>query len=228
MNQFDSVTSVTKRAFRVHCWLGLTIYRLRGPLDTLMPVPPRLMEWMQQAYPMPTVDPAWLDACLAWIAEELHLNDFDTQGDEIISNVDAQLLNSDLRDSMLAGTGFPLNIGSAENVRLRGHILVQIQGMTEIGHSAFSLQNVQQTRVDRADLAGLTGDDDEDEGPIPSYPRSMLQFELTDGSQLIKAIEYRRLPDLELGVTPLGYKVRKPSPSGWCLLSTITHAPIAD
>jgi RecQ-mediated genome instability protein 1 len=167
------------------------------------------MDWVRHTYPKPTIDPAWLEACLAWIAEELHLNDFDAQGDEIISNVDSQLLNSDLRDSMLEGTGFPPNIGSTESVRLRGHILVQVQAMTEIGHSAFSLQNVQQTRIDRADLAGLTAEDDEDDGPIPKFPRSMLQFDLSDGSRSVKAIEYRKLPDLELGVTPLGYKVRE-------------------
>lgn len=174
-----------------------------------MPAPARVREWIRKAYPKPTVDPNWLDACVAWIAEELHLTDVDSQGDEIISNVDSQLLNSDLHDSMLAGTGFPLDIGSAENTQLRGHMLVQIQGMTEIGHSAFSLRNVQQTRIDRADLAGLTAEgEDDDEGPIPKYPRSMLQFDLSDGSQSVRAIEYRRLPELELGVTPLGYKVR--------------------
>jgi RecQ-mediated genome instability protein 1 len=169
----------------------------------------RITDWIRQAYPKPTVDPDWLDACLAWIAEELHLNDLDSQGDEIISNIDTQLLNSDLHDSMLTGTGFPPDIGNAENTRLRGHILVQIQGITEVGHSAFSLQNVRQTRIDRADLAGLTADDEEDEGPIPTYPRSMLRFDLSDGSQAVRAIEYRRLPELVLGVTPLGYKVRE-------------------
>jgi RecQ-mediated genome instability protein 1 len=176
-----------------------------------MPPPHRITEWLRRTYPKPTVDPEWLDACLAWISEELHLDNINSQADEIISNVESQLLNSDLHDSMLAGTGLPLDIGTAENTRLRGNILVQIQGITEIGHSAFSLQNVQQTRMDRADLAGLGGEEeeDEDEGPIPKYPRSMLRFDLTDGSNSVRAIEFRRLPDLELGVTPLGYKVRE-------------------
>ncbi|KAF8575164.1 hypothetical protein K439DRAFT_1370627 [Ramaria rubella] len=175
-----------------------------------MPAPALITNWIRQAYPKPTVDPAWLDACLAWMSEELHLNDINSQADEIISNVDSQLLNSDLHDSMVAGTGFPRDIGSAENTRLRGNILVQIQGMTEIGHSAFSLQNVQQTRIDRADLAGLAGDGDEaaeDEGPVPKYPRSMLRFDLSDGSQTLRAIEFRPLPAFELGTTPLGFKM---------------------
>jgi len=157
------------------------------------------------------VDPAWLDACLEWMAAEHQLNNMDTQAAEIISQVETQLLNSDLRDSMTKNTGFPPNIDKAEDTRLWGNTLVQVLAITEIGHSAFSLQNTRQMRIDRADLAGLTveNEDEEDGGPIPKYPRSMLRFDLSDGSQTLRAIEYRKLPELELGVTPLGYKVRK-------------------
>lgn len=94
--------------------------------------------------------------------------------------------------------------------------------MTEIANSAFNLMGVRQTRLDRADLAegaqrrreereaqGLQEEDiEEDEGPIPKYPRGMLKFELSDGATTLQAIEFRSLPDFELGVTPLGYKVR--------------------
>ncbi|KAF8515420.1 hypothetical protein BU17DRAFT_51754 [Hysterangium stoloniferum] len=187
-----------------------------------MPIPPRLTTYLRQTYPKPTIDPTWLDACLAWITDELQLPSIDSDADidKIISNVDTQLLNSDLRDSMLPDSGLPQNICAQEKTRLHGRTLVQIQGMTEIGHSAFSLRSVHQTRVDRVDLAGLAGGggenvnnnhevngEEEDEGPIPKFPRSMLRFDLSDGSQLLRAIEFRRLPELELGVTPLGYKM---------------------
>jgi RecQ-mediated genome instability protein 1 len=73
---------------------------------------------------------------------------------------------------------------------------------------------VRQTRIDRADLAGLNaqrGEDgereEEDEGPIPRYPRAMLRMDLSDGTHKIRAIEYKKLPDLVLGETPLGFKV---------------------
>lgn len=91
-------------------------------------------------------------------------------------------------------------------------LLVEITSITEIAHSAFSLLNTHQTRVDRADL-GLAQDEnaeqprDEDEGPIPRFPRGMLRFELSDGLTTFRAIEFRSLPQLELGTTPLGYKV---------------------
>ena len=93
-------------------------------------------------------------------------------------------------------------------------LLVEIRSITEIAHSAFSLLNTHQTRVDRADL-GLARDEDnqqeprqqdEDEGPIPRFPRGMLRFELSDGHTRFRAIEYRSVPDLVLGETPLGYK----------------------
>jgi hypothetical protein len=65
--------------------------------------------------------------------------------------------------------------------------------------------------MDRADLAGLVReseeDAEEDEGPVPKYSRGMLRLELSDGLTTVEAVEYRSIPQLELGVTPLGYKV---------------------
>ena len=83
--------------------------------------------------------------------------------------------------------------------------------LTEIGHSALSLMDVRQTKIDRADLSGLAERDNEnaaDEGPVPNYPRSMLQFELSDGTITLNAIEYRKLSQLDLENTPLGFTVR--------------------
>ena len=129
----------------------------------------------------------------------------------IIEHVDSQLLQSNLSDSMLEGTGFPPNIAELDNYTIQGPpILVEIVAMTEIGHSAFSLQNIRQARIERADLAGLAEEEeggDEDAG-VPNYPRSMLKFHLSDGSTVMEAIEYRRIPGIQLGETPLGYKVR--------------------
>jgi RecQ-mediated genome instability protein 1 len=115
------------------------------------------------------------------------------------------------------GTGFPEGIATAEDLTVQGpSILVQIVDITEIGHSAFSLTNVRQTRLDQEDLAGLARQNEEDEnqeqvdedaGPIPKYPRSMLKLQLSDGTVTLPAIEFKKVPGLELGVTPLGCKV---------------------
>ena len=126
--------------------------------------------------------------------------------DKILENVEFQLLESNLEDSMLRGTGLPANVSELDDTRLRGPpVLVEIISMTEIGHSAYNLQNIRQTRLDRVDLTGLVGDDDE--GPVPNYPRSMLRLQLSDGSVIFEAMEYRPLPELQLGTTQLGFKV---------------------
>ena len=130
---------------------------------------------------------------------------------QIREQVESQLLMSDLADSMVHGTGLPHDLAGLQKGSLSGPpVLVQVLALTEIGHSAFNLMNVRQTKLDRADLSGLTRDDNEDEadeGPIPNYPRSMLQFELSDGAITLKAIEYRKIPQLDLENTPLGFKV---------------------
>lgn len=141
----------------------------------------------------------------------MHLNP-DTHMHEIINNIELQLLDSDLSISMLTGTGFPHDISTLNKVKFKGPpILVEVISVTEIGTSAFQLQNIRQTRLDREDLGGLVGEAlaAEDEGPLPKYPRTMLKLELSDGTMSTPAIEYRRLPELDLVTTPLGYKVNK-------------------
>ncbi len=145
------------------------------------------------------------------MVEEHNLNPVTDIG-QIKEQVESQLLMSDLTDSMVHGTGLPHNIAGLQKSVLSGPpILVQIIALTEIGHSAFSLMNVRQAKIDRADLSGLVQGDNEDEadeGPVPNYPRSMLKFELSDGAIRLNAIEYRKIPELDLENIPLGYKVR--------------------
>ncbi|EJD49035.1 hypothetical protein AURDEDRAFT_183151 [Auricularia subglabra TFB-10046 SS5] len=171
-----------------------------------MPVPQAVKDWLRRTYPRPTVNPEWLEACCDWITSELNVAP--AQTDDFIRHVDAQLLQSDLADSMLPGTGFP----AAPAARIAGPVLCQVAALSDIGHSAFSLQTTRQNRIDKADMTGLAlaqGDEEaaEDEGPIPRYPRGMLRFQLSDGSLAINAIEYRKIPQFVLGETPLGYKL---------------------
>lgn len=99
-----------------------------------------------------------------------------------------------------------------DGTEIRGDpILVEVTALTEIGSSAFSLANVRQARIERADLAGLAQAEgaEDDGGPIPKYPRRMLRMEVSDGSIIMPAIEFRSMPSLDLAETPLGYKVRQ-------------------
>ncbi|KAG8903446.1 hypothetical protein FRB99_003268 [Tulasnella sp. 403] len=195
-----------------------------------MAVPETLKQRLKTRYPKPEINPHWLEECYTWLLGEYNLQE--EQVDDILREIETQLLQvgttthfskalpslitskSDLEASTLPYTGLPRDVTQTQNARIAsgrgGPILCQVVSMTEIGHSAFSLQNVRQTRIDREDLAGLVEagvEDEEENQPIPKYPRSTLKFELSDGWVTLPAIEYKKLPGLELGVTPLGSKM---------------------
>ncbi|KAG8747782.1 hypothetical protein FRC12_013988 [Ceratobasidium sp. 428] len=165
--------------------------------------PQRIVDWLRTTYPRPRVNSEWLDACCEYITSDLgvNVNNFET----LRSHVEEQFLQSNLADSVLPDAGFPAP--DSHDIRIK-NMLCEVVAITEIGHSAFSLKNVRQARVDKEDLAGLAGDlEDGEDYTIPKYPRSMLRMEISDGHKTMRAIEYRRIPDLELGVTPLGTKI---------------------
>ncbi|KAN0092963.1 hypothetical protein V8E55_003747 [Tylopilus felleus] len=199
-----------------------------------MPAHPRIRDWIAHNYQKPAIDQEWVSDCSDWISSELGL-DPTRNFDQFIHHVEAQLLQSNLADSTVPGSGIdPLLVASNPGParprpstarRTARHappqkkttgatpLLVEIKSITEIAHSAFNLLNTHQTRLDRADL-GLAHEDnnaelhpDEDEGPVPKFPRGMLRFELSDGLTTFRAIEFRSLPQLELSTTPLGYKM---------------------
>jgi RecQ-mediated genome instability protein 1 len=118
---------------------------------------------------------------------------------------------------MSKGTGFNPNITQATEDLQGPPILVQIVAMTEIGTSAFQLEQTRVAREERmrSGLGNIEGEEDGDvevegEGPMPKYPRGTLRFQLSDGETIIDAMEFRNLPQLSLGVTELGYKVSLP------------------
>ncbi|KAF8206307.1 hypothetical protein K438DRAFT_2014054 [Mycena galopus ATCC 62051] len=178
-----------------------------------MATPPQLSAWLLEQYPHPRVDQEWLDACYAWVIAE-HQLDPAVHMPAIKEHVEAQLLQSDLCDSMSHGTGIPLHVLTAVKDTLQGPVLVEITALTEVGSSALALDQVRVAREERFAAGAGLGDEDNEadlevdgEGPVPNYPHSMLRLELSDGASTLSAIEYRPLPELTLGVTPLGYKM---------------------
>ena len=176
------------------------------------------------ASPRQHIPQEWLADCSDWLASDQGL-DPSSDFDQFIQHVEAQLLQSNLADSTVPGSGIDPLLVAPRQKKTTGPtpLLVEITSITEIAHSAFSLLNTHQTRIDRADLGLAQEEDeqaeqqrDEDEGPVPRFPRGMLRFELSDGLTTFRAIEFRSLPQLELGTTPLGYKV--------CPLSISPHA----
>ncbi|KAJ4500805.1 hypothetical protein C8R41DRAFT_750976 [Lentinula lateritia] len=176
--------------------------------------PEAIINWLKHHYPKPHIDPEWLQACYDWIVTEKNMNPV-TDMQKIIQEVEVQLLESDLRDSMLHGTGIPNNVANINTAysKLTGPpILVQIEAITDVGVSAYSLHKTRLIREERRDAGeeqeGEADGEVEGEGPIPNYTRSMLRLELSDGATTLRAAEYRPIHELTLGHTPLGYKLQ--------------------
>ncbi|CAE6456826.1 unnamed protein product [Rhizoctonia solani] len=168
-----------------------------------MAPPPHLVNWLKTVYIRPQINPEWLNACYEYITGEIGVSPDDFES--LKTHVEEQLLQSNLADSAVRSTGFP--DPNSHGIQIK-NTLCEVLGLTDIGVSAFTLKNVRQARVDKEDLAGLAGDlEDGEDYSIPKYPRSMLRFELSDGSRTMRAIEYRRIPEFDLGVTPLGVKI---------------------
>ncbi|PBL03554.1 hypothetical protein ARMGADRAFT_952529 [Armillaria gallica] len=177
-----------------------------------MAVPRQVTQFIERTYPRPRVDPEWLQACYDWVLEDKQLNPT-TDIQQILKHVEEQLLCSNLQDSMLQGTGLPADITNPETQQtvVAGPVLVEIVSITDIGVSAYNLNKIRITRDERI-AAGEqeVGEGDvevEGEGPIPAYTRSMLRMDLSDGTIILKSMEYRPLKDLTLGETPLGCKL---------------------
>ena len=191
---------------------------------------PKVTQWLDENFPKPRVDRVstrkiivrngslpsaqeWLDGCCEWLIQDQHIDPV-TSFLEFMDKVQDQLLESDLHDSMLHGTGLDVHIGRFTG-NLRGPpVLVQIIAISEIGISAFQLEQVRAAREERL-MSGVGNEEGEEEGdvdvegegPMPKYPRSTLRFKLSDGVTTLEAMEYRSLPQISLGPTPLGYKV---------------------
>ncbi|EIW84320.1 hypothetical protein CONPUDRAFT_50851 [Coniophora puteana RWD-64-598 SS2] len=176
----------------------------------------QVQQWIQQNYPSPTIDPEWLEPCCEHITSEDHLDpDNPAHFDRFVQQIEFHLLNNALQDSMVPETGIPI-IPRTGEMTITGPILVEVRAIMEVGHSAYDLWRVRAARQERGvvrlsgreDEQQEEGQEDEDEGPIPKYPRGMLDLVLTDGSRSLKAMEYRFIPEIVLGETRLGHKVR--------------------
>ena len=155
----------------------------------------------------------WLNDCCEWLIGNQHIDPL-TSFPEFTDQVKGQLLESDLRDSMMHGTGLDVHVDKFTGNLKGPPILVQIIAITDTGVSAYQLEQVRAAREEHM-LSGVDKEGDEDgdvdiegEGPMPKYPRGSLRLRLSDGVTKLEAMEYRPLPQISLGPTPLGYKVR--------------------
>ena len=155
-----------------------------------------------------------MDGCCEWLIGDQNIDPL-TSFPEFIQQVKSQLLESDLHDSMLHGTGLDVHIKKFTGNLKGPPVLVQITAISDIGISAFQLDQVRAARKERL-ISGVGNEEGEEEGdidvegegPMPKYPKATLRFKLSDGVTTLEAMEYRPLPQISLGPTPLGYKVK--------------------
>ena len=122
--------------------------------------------WFTKHYPKPSVDPQWLQECFEWVLDA----EKPPTLQDAIASVETQLLSSDLQVSMLPGTGIPIHHDQPDTWTLAPGktpgVLVQITALTEIGQSAWSLNEVRVTREERMRGAPTVNQDTEDDGNV--------------------------------------------------------------
>ncbi|GAA5909629.1 uncharacterized protein JCM6883_004577 [Sporobolomyces salmoneus] len=210
-----------------------------------MAIPPAFHGWYKSNYPTLVFNPDWLNACVEY------LQSTDPQCNSttsvLIKSVESQLLSSDLSTSILLtaplltqnrllfSTRTPASAPLSDRIVFKGGkkgaVLVQIEKVQDIGHSASSLLEVLKDKNEWKKLKakGIEGDggrdmrlDDEDEGGIeeeekkilaggtgkePIFPRGSGKFVLSDGKNSVEAFELQRINGLGLEEIKLGTKL---------------------
>ncbi|KAF6748634.1 hypothetical protein DFP72DRAFT_819884 [Ephemerocybe angulata] len=187
-------------------------------------VPAEVVQWVNRNFPKPSVDQEWLQGCYEWAIGQDGVR---PNSQKLLETIQMQLLKSSLSGSMDSTDGLPQDIGHLNsNVTLSGvPTLVEIISVSEVGSSAFQLDQVRKAREERLRAGGydehgegdeednLEGEEEADlevegEGPLPKYPRSMLAFVLSEGTTQFQGMEYKTIPQLSLAHTPLGFKLQ--------------------
>lgn len=140
--------------------------------------------------------------------------------EEYLRTVIDHTMNSKLEETAEVGTGLPPLISASTTYTTIDHpVVLQLVHITEVGISAFLLSSVREER-DKAYRCGLLSLADHGGCPTPSnletieeslpeYPRKCLKMYLSDGRTTIEAMELEIIPELRLGKTRMGVKVRR-------------------
>ena len=203
-----------------------------------MPAPIAVTRWLQSAYPTLRISSDWLDACCDFLATKFA----DLSPQQLIKKVEQQILLSSLADSCSSGALPTRDLSETLSERIaagpRAAILVQVNAITEVGHSAFSLKEVHDQRKEERKIEARGGqlhrvvgnvdqEEEEQKGP-PKFPRAMLMMELSDGFTVMRAMEYKRIPALSLEETQLGCKVRNSHRSSLSFLKSFLGLDLAE
>lgn len=195
-------------------------------------VPPAVARLLAARHSTLEVDPKWLSRCV----HQLRQRDASLRAgtpDQLARAVRQALLDSDLAEvSPAASTRLSAALRSGKiGDAGRGAVLVQIESMLDIGHSASvqleiaearremrrsnvdpNTSLVEETKTQGAaagadHMADFQAQEDDKVMGTTVFPRRMLRLELSDGREKVTAIEMHRVPGLDMNTTRMGTKL---------------------
>lgn len=138
----------------------------------------------------------WLEACATWCKEEVLGPNY--THDELKQEIHQQWLTTDLRD--MEAPVLPPNISSQKYMTLNGKYSLQLMQIVDISRPKF--WQLQQIRKENT----LTRPSYQENDSIGNGKRVLL-LTLTDGVQMVEAMEYTPINSLNINLTP-GVKIR--------------------
>jgi hypothetical protein len=173
----------------------------------------------------------WLSGKIEEIVDVTSMPYFDYE--HIVHELHESIRNTSLQSIAVPGTGLtPLTNPPTAHGNLEGPLVLEIVHIIESGVCAFDLEEVRQERARIAHqgrvstVCNVTGNQlpqERVEQVPPRYPRNRLKLILTDGFIELEAVECEHLPDIVLGETTMGTKVRLLSLCSSLLSKIFTH-----
>ncbi|CAG8529155.1 4362_t:CDS:2 [Acaulospora morrowiae] len=148
---------------------------------------------------------SWLKQCLDKLRHKPEYQNANNQ--RLYQAVYEEFLESDLRQSMKPL--LPLSIDDAHKTIIGENrpITLQIVEIFEVGVSNQTLFDTISSHLSGSIKEGHKYSDVRDKQNEPiKFPKAMLKFYLTDGTQIVDAIEFKPLSQLDL-LTPIGTKI---------------------
>ncbi|KAI5094780.1 recQ-mediated genome instability protein 1 [Silurus meridionalis] len=152
-------------------------------------------DWLRSTWHI-QVPQMWLDACVEWVKEEA--GGMALPQAELNQQVLDQWLLTDLRD--LAHPVLPAGISEAEKMELNGCYCLQVDSLLDVSQPAYSqLQRISGSDCSNDEISAVT---QATQRPWEAKPTRMLMLQITDGVQIMEAIEYRPVPALSANLPP--------------------------
>ncbi|TEB17150.1 hypothetical protein FA13DRAFT_1804426 [Coprinellus micaceus] len=178
----------------------------------------RLLRRVNTAYPCPRISQEWLRTTVQ-DRVNTHGHQADFNFPMLCQEISDAIEGSSFANITEPGSGLSEWVTrDYTHVLLKGPVVLELVHLTDVGISAMTLEGVRQERERQIYLDRVGHTSNSQEGrmqrelrwvrpELEPYPRRRLKLFLSDGSVELQAIELEHLPNLELGVTPMGTKV---------------------